>query len=77
MDQRPVRVRLDGRWRSGRATAITDPAESRTAHERLFRARPFFRRLSGIPGSRAGGADLDSLERAIAAGRTLVWIELA
>jgi hypothetical protein len=78
LDDRPVRVRLAGRWHPGHATAIKERAHSRSEHDRLFRERPFFRRLAGIPrASGGGGADLGALERAIDAGRTLIRIDLA
>jgi hypothetical protein len=76
VDGQAVRVRLAGHWYEGRATAIKDPAESLAEHDRRFQERPFFRRLAGIPGA-GRGADLSALERAIAAGRTLIRIALA
>jgi deazaflavin-dependent oxidoreductase (nitroreductase family) len=75
-DRGPVTIRVRGQWREAVAAPITDPAESQTGHERLFRAHPWFRWLSGIPESSAGGADPVELGRALQAGRVLVRIEL-
>lgn len=50
-----VRVCLAGNWRTGRATPVTGADASREQHERLFRERPLFRRLAGIPGTPKGG----------------------
>jgi F420H(2)-dependent quinone reductase len=73
----PVVVRMAGRRRRGVGVPVTDSRESYVAHERLFRAHRWFRWLSGIPGDRAGGPEPKALERALAAGRVLVRIELA
>lgn len=72
----PVAVRISGRWREGSGAPLTDRDESQREHDRLFRAHPWFRWLSGIPGDRSGGTDLEALERALAAGRVLVRIGL-
>lgn len=45
----PVVVRIAGRWREGTAAPLTDPADCRAEHERLFREHSWFRRLAGIP----------------------------
>jgi deazaflavin-dependent oxidoreductase (nitroreductase family) len=71
-----VDLRLRGRHRQATATPITDITAAAAEHQRLFREHPWFRRLSGIPGDGAGGADPVALERAISAGRTLVRMEL-
>jgi F420H(2)-dependent quinone reductase len=72
----PVTMAIGGRWRQGVGQPITDRAESATLHERLFREHAWFRRLSGIP-AHDGFPDVAALDRALAAGRTLVRIELA
>lgn len=72
----PIALRPAGRWRDGTATRL-DHAESRATHERLFRAHPWFRWLSGIPGVPGGGARPEALERALQSGRVLVRIDLA
>jgi hypothetical protein len=76
LDGAPVMVRIAGRWREGVGAPVTDVRESQRVHERLFRAHGWFRRLSGIPGDQTGGPDLTALDRALAAGRVLVRIEL-
>ena len=72
-----VRILLRGRWHRGRAVAVTGRDESIGEHARLFRSRPFFRRLAGIPAGPRGGPDPAMLARSVDAGRTLVRIELA
>ena len=74
---RPVAVRLRGRWRESRAQVVTDPAQSMAGHARLFREHPWFRVLAGIPAGEGRGADPAALERAMAAGRVLVRVDLA
>jgi deazaflavin-dependent oxidoreductase (nitroreductase family) len=76
VDGAPVRIRIAGRWRDGQATAVSDHAESKSNHERLFREHGWFRWLSGIPGDPSGGADPEAVERALRSGRVLVRIEL-
>ena len=76
VERAPVAIRIRGRWYDGLGLAINDPVESRHGHDRLFRRHPWFRVLSGIPGER-GGPDADALDRALAAGRVLVRIDLA
>lgn len=71
----PVAIRIAGRSHQARAIPVPE-AESRIGHDRLFRAHPWFRRLAGVPG-RDGGADPGALDRALAAGRVLVQIDLA
>ena len=71
-----MELRLRGHARQATPTVITDPAESRREHQRLFRKHRWFRWLSGIPGDGKGGADPAALERAIGAGRVLVRIDL-
>jgi hypothetical protein len=73
----PVAMRVAGRWRQGNALPLFDAAQCRDEHERLFRAHPWFRRLAGIPTGRDGGPDPVAVDRAVAAGRVLVRIELA
>ena len=73
---RSVGLRLRGRQRRATATPITDRDASLEAHRRLFRDHPWFRWLSGIPGDGHGGADPVALQRALAAGRVLVRIDL-
>lgn len=77
VDNESVRVRLGGRWSSARAIAVTDADESRREHDRLFRLHPWYRRLAGVPATPAPDSDTTALARSIAAGRTLVRIELA
>ncbi len=72
----PVTICLGGRWRQGKALPLLDLAESRAEHERLFRDHPWFRLLAGIPAARASNPDSSALDRAIAAGRVLVRIDL-
>ena len=72
----PVRVRLAGRERAGWAVPLVDRDESVAEHARLFRERPFFRRLAGLPGGPSGGADRADVARAVDAGRVLVRIDL-
>jgi hypothetical protein len=76
-DGAPVGVRVAGRWREALAAPIGDAAASANTHQRLFRAHPWFRVLSGIPDDSSGGADVADLARALAAGRVLVRIQLA
>jgi hypothetical protein len=71
-----VRLRLAGHSRTGTATPITDREESIAVHARLFRERPFFRRLAGLPAAAGGGADPADVARAVDAGRMLVRIDL-
>lgn len=72
----PVRVRISGQSVDGVGVPVHSTV-SRTEHDRLFRAHPWFRWLSGIPGDDRGGPDRVALDRALAAGRVLVRIELA
>ncbi|MDP9273124.1 MAG: nitroreductase family deazaflavin-dependent oxidoreductase [Chloroflexota bacterium] len=72
----PVAMRIAGRWHQGSAMPLLDAAECRAEHERLFRDHAWFRRLAGIPEGRAGGPDSTAIDRAVAAGRVLVRIEL-
>jgi hypothetical protein len=72
----PVAMRIRGRWQQGSAVPMTDAAESRAVHGRLFRGHPWFRRLAGISKGRDGGPDTTAIEQAVAAGRVLVRIEL-
>ena len=74
-DGAPVRMRVAGRWYAATAVPVTDHAQSRTEHERLFREHWWFRVLAGIPRGRGGGPDPAAVKRAIAAGRVLVRIE--
>jgi hypothetical protein len=69
------RVRAGGRWHPARAEIITDPYLSRREHERILSEHGWFRVLAGIP-ARDGRVDVEALTKAIAAGRTLVKIEL-
>ncbi|MEX2547167.1 MAG: hypothetical protein WD830_05190 [Chloroflexota bacterium] len=71
-----VRIALAGRWRTARAVPITDSAESIREHDRIFREHPWFRRLSGIPTTSGERPDAAALARSVAAGRTLIRIEL-
>jgi hypothetical protein len=73
----PVTMRIAGEWHDAVATAVTDPVESLTEHERLFREHPWFRRLSGIPSDRRGHPDRDAIDRSLAAGRVLVRVDFA
>jgi F420H(2)-dependent quinone reductase len=71
----PVHVRLVGRWYDGHADVVRDRNESLKLFERLFRDRPWFRILSGVPKARSdGGADPSALDRALDAGRVLVRV---
>jgi hypothetical protein len=72
----PVAMRIAGRWHEGTAAPLTDPAECRAEHERLFREHSWFRRLAGIPNGPEGGPDPAAVDRAVTAGRVLVRIEL-
>ena len=72
----PVAMRIAGRWHEATAAPLTDPAECRAEHERLFRGHAWFRRLAGIPSGPEGGPDPDAVDRAVTAGRVLVRIEL-
>jgi hypothetical protein len=76
IDGAPVAVRIAGRMRRGVGLPVADPGQSYVTHQRLFHAHRWFRWLSGIPGDRAGGPEPTALERALAAGRVLVRIEL-
>jgi hypothetical protein len=69
-------MRIAGRWREGTAAPLTDLADSRAEHERLFREHPWFRLLAGIPRGPEGGPDPAAVARAVTAGRVLVRIEL-
>lgn len=71
-----VNIRIAGRWRGGVAAVVGDRDESYWQHARLFRERPFFRRLAGIPATPGGDADPEQLSRSLDAGRTIVRIEL-
>jgi deazaflavin-dependent oxidoreductase (nitroreductase family) len=72
----PVEIRIRGRWLAGDATPVTDRGESVATHQRLFRAHPWFRALSGLPAAGRDGADPVALEQTLSAGRTLVRISL-
>jgi hypothetical protein len=72
----PVAMRIAGRRRHGSAEPIMDAAANRAEHERLFRDHPWFRRLAGIPKGRDGSPDSTAIDRAVAAGRVLVRIQL-
>jgi hypothetical protein len=72
----PVAMRIGGHWHTSRGVAVTDRAESRTEHQRLFREHAWFRRLSGIPAVRGGEPDERAIDRALEAGRTLVRVDL-
>ena len=71
----PVRMRVAGRRREGRGTAVTDHDASAATHARLFREHAWFRLLSGIPAHASGGADPQALDRALRSGRVLVRID--
>lgn len=71
-----VRLLLAGRSRTGTATPLTDREESIAVHARLFRERPFFRRLAGLSTAPGGGAYSADVAGAVDAGRVLVRIEL-
>jgi hypothetical protein len=73
----PVAMSVAGHWRQGVAEPVTDSIESRTIHDRLFRKHAWFRRLSGIPPDHHGDPDPAAIDRALAAGRILVRIDLA
>lgn len=70
-----IEVRLRGRRLSARLVAVTDADESAREHARLFAEHPFFRRLAGIP-ARSGVPDDAAVRRSIAAGRTLLRLDL-
>jgi F420H(2)-dependent quinone reductase len=72
----PIGLRLRGRRHRATATPITDPAESRAVHLRIFRDHPWFRWLSGIPADGHNGADTAAVDQAIGSGRVLVRIDL-
>jgi hypothetical protein len=72
----PVGLRIAGRWRQGTAVPLTQVTINRTEHLRLFHLHTWFRRLAGIPASPSGGSDLDAMDRALAAGRILIRIDL-
>lgn len=72
----PVAMRIAGGWQEGTAAPLTDPAECRAEHERLFREHSWFRRLAGIPNGPEGGPDPAAVDQAVTAGRVLVRIEL-
>ena len=72
----PVAMRIAGRWKEGNAAPLTDPADCRAEHERLFREHIWFRLLAGIPKGPEGGPDPAAVSRAVTAGRVLVRIEL-
>lgn len=55
----PVTMRIEGRWQQESAVPLTDLAECRAEHERLFRDHPWFRRSAGIPGGTQRRAALD------------------
>lgn len=76
VEEERVTMRIRGRWLSGTGTPVTAPGESRAEHDRLFRAHPWFRMLSGVPGNGSGGTDAQALDRAIASGRVLVRVDL-
>ncbi len=71
-----VAMRSAGRWQEGTAVPLTDPADCRAEHERLFREHTWFRLLAGIPRGKDGGPDPVAVDRAVMAGRVLVRIEL-
>jgi hypothetical protein len=73
---RDVAITLRGRRLPARVIPVTDAAASVREHARLFRDHPFFRRLAGIPASPTGVPDDDAIRRSVAAGRTLLRIEL-
>jgi hypothetical protein len=75
-ERAPVAMRIGGSWRVGMAAPLTDPADSRAQHERLFREHSWFRLLAGIPRGPEGGPDPAAVARAVMAGRVLVRIDL-
>jgi len=72
----PAAMRIGGRWHEGAGGPVADQIESQAIHERLFRAYPWFRWLSGIPRDRNGGPDSAALRQALSAGRVLVRFDL-
>jgi hypothetical protein len=76
VDGGPVRLLIAGRSWTGTATPLTDREECIAVHASLFRERPFFRRLAGLPAAPGGGAYPTDVARAVDAGRMLVRVEL-
>jgi F420H(2)-dependent quinone reductase len=72
----PVAMRIGRHWQSGQGVAVTERAESRTEHQRLFREHTWFRLLSGIPAATDGEPQARAIDRALEAGRTLIRVDL-
>lgn len=72
----PVAMRIVGHWQEGIAAPVTDQADSRAEHERLFREHSWFRLLASIPKGPDGAPDPAAVGRAVMAGRVLVRIDL-
>ena len=72
--ERPnVRIWVAGRRRDGLAEPVVDRAESVRLHAEMFRTRPFFARLAGLPARPTRG----EIEQSVGAGRVLVKVSVA
>jgi deazaflavin-dependent oxidoreductase (nitroreductase family) len=72
--ERPnVRIRVRGARREGLAEPVLHIAESVRLHAEMFRARPFFARLAGLPARPTSG----EIEQSVGAGRVLVRLSVA
>ena len=71
--ERPnVRIWVRGVRRDGLAEPVVDQAESVRLHATMFRAKPFFARLAGLPARPTTSA----IEQTVRAGRVLVRVSL-
>ena len=72
-DRPQVRIWLKGARHEGTAQPVLDRAESVRLHATMFRAKPFFARLAGLPARPTAS----EIERSVAAGRVLVRVSRA
>jgi deazaflavin-dependent oxidoreductase (nitroreductase family) len=72
----PVRVRLRGQWRAGRATVISDEAGMRDRYRAMLAAGPDLSRIIGVGLDADGEPDADDLRRARERGYVVVEIAL-
>jgi deazaflavin-dependent oxidoreductase (nitroreductase family) len=68
-----VRINIRGRWQRAVATPVADEAEAIRLHTEMFRARPAFARLAGLPSP----PSTDDVATAVRSGRTLVRVVVA
>ena len=71
-EQPRVSIWLKGSCHEGLAEPVLDRAESVRLHATMFRAKPFFARLAGLPGR----PTTSEIEQSIAAGRVLVRVRV-